>query len=538
MSQYSKISRQSSKTPVQRTWNNMEPRPFPSQAAQNAQLDTDSAASANLGNYTGMSFYGAPPIQRQEAEETAAEAIPTSEEDLTLQRQAEEGEELPEDAPVQAKLSVGKPGDKYEQEADSMAAKVMAMPEPTQTVQRQEEGEEETIQPKPLAEAVTPLVQRQTGEAASGDSGASSGLESQLGATKGGGSPLSDEVRGFMEPRFEADFSGVRVHTGGDAVQMNRELGAQAFTHGQDIYYGKGKSPGKDDLTAHELTHVVQQSSHLAQSIRKQENSSNQPEVNITERRLYTAGRKVYTAFGEYLVVPNSTNTPYDIPCEQITEAQFKEITEVWNELHEGNKIQIHEKDEIGREHSGFRRKTLKQLGKLFSKPKGRELITKLIKGNHRVAIVPSENDNHNDARAEPTHQSAFESEDGNPGARGITTSEQEKISKLNYGSSTIIKIDPRLNDSRCNFVVDDKGTSKDTPVFITLGHELIHAKHNSEGRNKRKLHAPKEARKGYSNKEEFQTIQSGEITENDLRNEHGLPRRFTHQGTCDLGQQ
>jgi hypothetical protein len=62
-----------------------------------------------------------------------------------------------------------------------------------------------------------------------------------------------------MEPRFGTDFSGVRVHTGEAAVQMNRELNAQAFTHGQDLYFGAGKAPGKDALTAHELTHVVQQ---------------------------------------------------------------------------------------------------------------------------------------------------------------------------------------------------------------------------------------------------------------------------------------
>src|SRR4028119_1033144 len=40
---------------------------------------------------------------------------------------------------------------------------------------------------------------------------------------------------------------------------MNKDLHAQAFTHGSDIYYGSGKSAAKDDLTAHELTHVVQQ---------------------------------------------------------------------------------------------------------------------------------------------------------------------------------------------------------------------------------------------------------------------------------------
>jgi hypothetical protein len=40
---------------------------------------------------------------------------------------------------------------------------------------------------------------------------------------------------------------------------MNRELGAQAFAHGNDVYFGAGKSPGNNELTAHELTHVVQQ---------------------------------------------------------------------------------------------------------------------------------------------------------------------------------------------------------------------------------------------------------------------------------------
>ena len=62
-----------------------------------------------------------------------------------------------------------------------------------------------------------------------------------------------------MEPRFGADFSSVRVHTDSNAVQMSKELGAQAFARGSDIYFGAGKSPGKNELTAHELTHTVQQ---------------------------------------------------------------------------------------------------------------------------------------------------------------------------------------------------------------------------------------------------------------------------------------
>ena len=98
-------------------------------------------------------------------------------------------------------------------------------------------------------------------------------LESRLSQSQGSGSPLPDEVRGFMEPRFGADFSQVRVHKGGDAMQMNRELNAQAFTHKQDVYFGAGKAPGKNALTAHELSHVVQQSG--AEVIRADQSTGN-----------------------------------------------------------------------------------------------------------------------------------------------------------------------------------------------------------------------------------------------------------------------
>ena len=66
---------------------------------------------------------------------------------------------------LQAKLRIGQPGDKYEQEADRVAEQVMRMPEPG--VQRQvepEEEEEETLQSKPLANQITPLVQVQRQE--------------------------------------------------------------------------------------------------------------------------------------------------------------------------------------------------------------------------------------------------------------------------------------------------------------------------------------------------------------------------------------
>ena len=79
----------------------------------------------------------------------------------------------------------------------------------------------------------------------------------------GGGAPLDNGTRSFMESGFGTDFGGVRVHTDGGAAQASRELHAQAFTMGQDIYFASGRyQPQTQEgqkLIAHELTHVVQQ---------------------------------------------------------------------------------------------------------------------------------------------------------------------------------------------------------------------------------------------------------------------------------------
>ncbi len=198
---------------------------------------------------------------------------------------------------IQAKLTVGAAHDRYEQEADRVAAQVTALPgSQNHNVQR---AEDEELQAKPLAATITPLVQRQPEEAElqtkaiqrqpeeedlqtkplqrqpeeeeiqTERSQAGSGFavdietERRLAAGKGRGSPLPGDARAFMEARFGADLSGVRLHTDGDAAHLNRALSAQAFTHGQDIYLGAGKydaaSTEGQRLLAHELTHVIQQ---------------------------------------------------------------------------------------------------------------------------------------------------------------------------------------------------------------------------------------------------------------------------------------
>ena len=85
----------------------------------------------------------------------------------------------------------------------------------------------------------------------------------QLKDSKGQGSPLPTDVRSKMETGFGADFSNVKIHTGSAAVNMNKSLGAKAFTNKGDIYFNQGKfNPASKDgefLLAHELTHTLQQ---------------------------------------------------------------------------------------------------------------------------------------------------------------------------------------------------------------------------------------------------------------------------------------
>jgi hypothetical protein len=60
-----------------------------------------------------------------------------------------------------------------------------------------------------------------------------------------------------------ADFSQVRLHNDGQPAIPDAETKAQAFTHGNHIFFSQGKfdpacSEGKQFLT-HELTHPEQQ---------------------------------------------------------------------------------------------------------------------------------------------------------------------------------------------------------------------------------------------------------------------------------------
>jgi hypothetical protein len=181
---------------------------------------------------------------------------------------------------IQAKLKIGQPNDVYEQEADRVADTVMRIPD--SQVQRKSpwnEDEEDPIQMKPVSGQSTTLVQRKSPWNEDEEDPIqmksnwgqipviSSGLESQIHALKGGGEPLPQGTKRFMETAFNADFSGVRVHTDRQASSLSKRISAKAFTLGNDIYFNEGyyspASPHGMKLLSHELTHVLQQKSSI-----------------------------------------------------------------------------------------------------------------------------------------------------------------------------------------------------------------------------------------------------------------------------------
>lgn len=226
-------------------------------------------------------------------------------------------------SPIQAKLTVSSPDDPQEKEADAVADQVMRMPEPAAAPAQKEEEkiqakeEKEELQAKLQTPAIAVqrkcaacekedkvqtklyrMIQRSEDSSisfaddAAGETTADYNInrkelalhssdiiqcsgrgppagspqakfESSLSSSKGSGSPLPDTTKQFMESRFGADFSGVRIHTGSYAENLSTGIHAQAFTHGNDIYFNSGKySPHTEaggTLLAHELTHTIQQ---------------------------------------------------------------------------------------------------------------------------------------------------------------------------------------------------------------------------------------------------------------------------------------
>jgi hypothetical protein len=180
---------------------------------------------------------------------------------------------------IQRKLIVGEVNDPLEDEADRVADKVMHIPganavrkgAPQQLGQRYAAREAvgaSTPQPMwpELPEAATNEVP---------------GIVHKVLSSPG--QPLDESTRSYMEPRFGYDFSRVRIHTDSDAAESAKAVSARAYTVGSDVVLaGQTYAPHAPEgrkLLAHELAHVVQQSSPARTTTRLARQEATPPEA-------------------------------------------------------------------------------------------------------------------------------------------------------------------------------------------------------------------------------------------------------------------
>jgi hypothetical protein len=142
---------------------------------------------------------------------------------------------------LQAKLTVGDPQDHFEREADRVADPVMRMPDVAAG-----------SAPAPAATPTTAL--QRAADATSALPVVDAALEEAVAGLDGRGGPLSPEVRSFMEPRFSADLTTVRIHTDAHAHHLARSVNARAFTVGRNVVFGAGYYAPQTDSGRHLIT--------------------------------------------------------------------------------------------------------------------------------------------------------------------------------------------------------------------------------------------------------------------------------------------
>ncbi len=194
-------------------------------------------AKADKGKSGASRTREAPPANKSHASTTTHLTGPT----IGIQHVVESGLS-------DSRLAISRPTDPSEVAAERVAEKILAEPSP------------------PSCPPAAPQLP--------GDSGTSGTRLARKAIPKarvtdpfidglGAGRPLEPDARTFLEPRFDRDLSGVRLHTGPSVRGAAASVGAEAFTVGADIAVGEGapnlNSPAGQRLLAHELAHVVQQ---------------------------------------------------------------------------------------------------------------------------------------------------------------------------------------------------------------------------------------------------------------------------------------
>lgn len=158
---------------------------------------------------------------------------------------------------------------------------------------------------------------------------ASPDFEAAVEAAKSGGVPLPPKAKTFMEDRFGADFSKVRIHLDAEADRLCKQIGAKAFAIGYHIFFSSGRfNPDTRDgrfLLAHELTHVVQQKG----GIRTQEEraAAAEEEANRKPEEAQAAAEDVQSAPEEAQTAPKEAQAAEEVQsAPEETQAAAEEV--------------------------------------------------------------------------------------------------------------------------------------------------------------------------------------------------------------------
>jgi hypothetical protein len=369
----------------------------------------------------------------------------------------------------------------------------------------------------------------------------------------GSGTPLPDGVRGKMERSLGASFADVRTHEGSEAPA----IGAAAYTQGSHISFAPGRydpsSVSGQALLGHELTHVVQQRAGRVAGPQGKDGINGDASL---EREADQLGEKA--ARGEPATVPGAESAPSDAPsgvqrqpiqrrlenhafgrywvgpeprpeletAELIDAQGFEQLSALWRQIegfHAGQ-LRIAEADSKNVVHGGFRARMVDSLGKLLSRPHGRRLVTELCAGGQSVLIRPLPAGERNNAAG--------------PEGAGVEAGRRvagEHGEVAGAKADVVVDINPTMDDDTLQ-AYDRDFNLIHQPVFLVLGHELIHARHHVLG-IATPLMAQPVVDESYHELEEEETIASGNrldphaLSENLLRGEHRLAARFSHEG-------
>jgi hypothetical protein len=157
-------------------------------------------------------------------------------------------QDVPRPNTARPQLKPSDPDDSYEQEAERVADRITHKPAPV------EQQDIDNTRGTGLPESAPGNFMQLSPE-----------IESGIQMMAGSGRPLPEPVKSYYESRFDDNFSKVRIHTDARSAESAQAIEAQAYTIGSHLVFGEGQyEPHTEQgrrLLAHELVHVVQQSS-------------------------------------------------------------------------------------------------------------------------------------------------------------------------------------------------------------------------------------------------------------------------------------